>query len=103
MSAVLSSVRVRSRSSMSVSCSTNYPCSYTHKHKIVSKLWKYAKRSAEHKCKENADKECALAWDVVNDYETSLRKIEANLTKKDPLERFCDLEPDADECRSYDY
>jgi hypothetical protein len=91
---------VRSRSKMSVSCVSNY--SHPQKHKIISKLWKFAKRNAEHKCKENIDKECALAWDTVNDYETSLRKLEATFIKKDPLDRFCDLEPDADECRTYD-
>lgn len=88
---------VRSRSKMSVDC-----YSHPQKHKMVTKLWKLAKRSAEQKCKDNVDKECALAWDIVNDYETSLRKLEASIVKKDPLERFCDVEPDADECRTHD-
>jgi len=43
-----------------------------------------------------------LAWDIVNDYETSLRKIESIEFKKDPLDNYCELEPDADECRTHD-
>lgn len=72
------------------------------KHKIITKLWKFAKRNAEQKCKDNIDKECAIAWDTVHDYETTLRRIQLGETKKDPLEFLCDIEPDIDECRSYD-
>lgn len=76
--------------------------SHPQKHKLVTKLWKLAKRNAENHCKENIDKECALAWDVVNDYETSLRKLESKEFKKDPLDNYCEIEPDADECRTHD-
>ena len=43
--------------------------------------------------------ECALAWEVVDDLEEALERLEP---PKDALEEFCDIRPDADECRIYD-
>ena len=42
--------------------------------------------------------ECATAWDAV---ESATKEKEQNKGKGDPLEEFCEDNPEADECRVY--
>lgn len=97
-------MRFASSSSMPSSSKLNAMHYYANpqKHRIVTKLWKLAKRNAEQKCTDRMDKECAIAWDTVHDYETALRRLEKSEKKRDALAQYCDIEPSADECREYD-
>lgn len=47
-------------------------------------------------------KEAALAWDVVEELEAEASHIKANKGSNDPLEKFCEESPEADECRVYE-
>ncbi|KAJ8535734.1 hypothetical protein K7X08_023454 [Anisodus acutangulus] len=61
-------------------------------------------KEAEETCAENpVSGECAAAWDVVE--ETSAAASHARDKKKensDPLENYCNDNPETDECRTYD-
>jgi hypothetical protein len=75
----------------------------TEKHRVVKKLWADASKYADDLCDAGLNKECAIAWDIVHDYEKVMRSIkQIEQTHEDPLEDFCSLEPGADECRTYD-
>eukprot|EP00195_Chlamydomonas_chlamydogama_P013774 CAMPEP_0202899068 /NCGR_PEP_ID=MMETSP1392-20130828/7408_1 /ASSEMBLY_ACC=CAM_ASM_000868 /TAXON_ID=225041 /ORGANISM="Chlamydomonas chlamydogama, Strain SAG 11-48b" /LENGTH=106 /DNA_ID=CAMNT_0049585161 /DNA_START=47 /DNA_END=367 /DNA_ORIENTATION=+ len=60
-------------------------------------------KDAEEACKDGSAGECAAAWDVVEEVSAakSHKKV-ADQAKADPLEQFCEGNPDADECRVYD-
>lgn len=47
-------------------------------------------------------KEAATAWDVVEELEAEASHLKANKGPNDPLEKFCEDAPEADECRVYD-
>lgn len=53
-------------------------------------------------CEEATDElECIVAWDSVDDVMRGVyQRIEK--TGGDPLDKYCDILPDADECREYD-
>lgn len=58
---------------------------------------------AEEICKEQKDsKECAVAWEVVEELSADASHKKDAGTKKDPLEEYCEDRPDADECRVYE-
>ncbi|CAI7792066.1 unnamed protein product [Closterium sp. NIES-53] len=44
--------------------------------------------------------ECAVAWDEVEEISAAISHKEAQKSS-DPLEQYCDENPDADECRIY--
>ncbi|NJL81834.1 MAG: hypothetical protein HC890_00440 [Chloroflexaceae bacterium] len=46
--------------------------------------------------------ECAAAWDVVEELQAEAAHQRAAYPEKNSLERYCDENPDADECRLYD-
>lgn len=46
--------------------------------------------------------ECAAAWDVVEELQAEASHQRENQPKKNSLEVYCDLNPDAAECRVYD-
>ena len=46
--------------------------------------------------------ECAAAWDAVEELQAAASHQRQNRPKKTSLERYCDENPDADECRLYD-
>ena len=52
---------------------------------------------------EGASKECAAAWDQVEELSSTVAD-QRNAAKgaKDPLEQYCKDEPQADECRVYE-
>jgi len=47
-------------------------------------------------------KEAALAWDVVEELEAEASHLKANKGSDDPLEKYCEDSPEADECRVYE-
>lgn len=47
-------------------------------------------------------KEAALAWDIVEELEAEASHLKANKGTEDPLEKFCEESPEADECRVYE-
>ena len=46
--------------------------------------------------------ECAAAWDAVEELQAAASHQRQKGPKKTSLERYCDENPDADECRLYD-
>jgi len=60
-------------------------------------------KEAEEKCASGSTGECAAAWDNVEEISATIaHKKVAEAESNDPLEKFCDDNPDADECRVYD-
>ena len=57
-------------------------------------------KEAQEVCEGDSAGECAAAWDVVE--EVSAAAADKKVAKKDPLDEFCDGNPDADECRVYE-
>lgn len=47
-------------------------------------------------------KEAAMAWDVVEELEAEASHLKAQQTPQDPLDKYCEDSPEADECRVYD-
>lgn len=46
--------------------------------------------------------DCAVAWDSVEELQAEAAHQKQKGKKKTSLERYCDENPDADECRLYD-
>ena len=46
--------------------------------------------------------ECAAAWDAVEELQAEASHQRETKPKKNSLEEYCDLNPDAAECRVYD-
>lgn len=47
-------------------------------------------------------KEAAMAWDVVEELEAEASHLKANKGSEDPLDKYCEDSPEADECRLYE-
>lgn len=47
-------------------------------------------------------KEAAMAWDVVEELEAKASHLKADKPSSDPLDKFCEDAPEADECRVYE-
>lgn len=45
---------------------------------------------------------CAAAWDAVEELQAEASHQKADQPKKNSLEQYCDLNPDAPECKIYD-
>lgn len=62
-------------------------------------------KEAKEVCSEDArSDECKVAWDEVE--EVSQAKVHLRIKlqlNQDPLEPYCQNNPDADECRTYDH
>ncbi|EIE19790.1 CP12-domain-containing protein [Coccomyxa subellipsoidea C-169] len=56
---------------------------------------------ARKQCDEATAGECAAAWDTVEELSAAISHKKAQ-AKADPLEEFCDDNPEADECRVYE-
>eukprot|EP00775_Hariotina_reticulata_P013091 gene13091-13218_t len=73
--------------------------------KEVEQKVEAAIQEAEETCKENDAKHCAAAWDNVEELAAEVShkkaKLKDNPSATDPLEQFCDENPEADECRVY--
>lgn len=46
--------------------------------------------------------ECAAAWDAVEELQAEAAHQKQNTPEKTYFEKYCDDNPDADECRIYD-
>jgi len=73
----------------------------------VQKKLEEALKTAEENCggDKPASPECAVAWDEVEELAAaaSHKKVQETVDKtNDPLEQFCEGNPDADECRVYE-
>ena len=70
---------------------------------IQTKIAEEMKKAEEVTAKfGKTSKEAALAWDVVEELEARASDIKANAPSNDPLEKYCEETPEADECRTYD-
>ncbi|KAJ0976407.1 hypothetical protein J5N97_018372 [Dioscorea zingiberensis] len=70
---------------------------------IISEKGKESIKAAEETCKEDAASgECAAAWDEVEELSAAASHARDRLKSHDPLEAFCQDNPETDECRSYD-
>ncbi|KAL2613342.1 hypothetical protein R1flu_025034 [Riccia fluitans] len=69
----------------------------------ISDLIGKAVTEAEDVCKGDATVECVVAWEEVEELSAALahKKVQIE-AQKDPLEKFCDKNPEADECRTYE-
>jgi CP12 domain len=52
--------------------------------------------------KGDGSTECAAAWDVVEELQAEAAHQRQKETPKNSLEQYCDMNPEADECRVYD-
>lgn len=72
----------------------------------VDKRVAEAIKEAEAMCKDGDAAHCAAAWDNVEELSAAAahKKVafQNDPVSSDPLEQFCDDNPDADECRVYD-
>lgn len=46
--------------------------------------------------------DCAAAWDVVEELQAEASHQQQKVKPKNSLEKYCDDNPEADECRLYD-
>lgn len=61
------------------------------------------REAAREACSTNASAaECAAAWDAVEELQAEAAHQREKAPEKSALERFCDENPDADECRLYE-
>lgn len=59
---------------------------------------------AREACQTSGDSSsaCAVAWDIVEELQAELSHRRNRTQPRNSLERFCDENPDAAECRVYD-
>ncbi|CAL5224333.1 g7004 [Coccomyxa viridis] len=55
---------------------------------------------AKKQCDEASANECASAWDTVEELSAAIAHKKAQAS--DPLDKYCDDNPEADECRVYE-
>jgi hypothetical protein len=60
-----------------------------------------AVKEAEEACSGGDQGECAAAWDTVEELSAAASHAK-DAAKEDPLEKFCEEDPSADECRVYE-
>jgi hypothetical protein len=74
--------------------------------KEVAQKVEAAIKEAEETCKDSDTQHCAAAWDNVEELAAEVShkkaKVKDNPSATDPLEQFCDENPEADECRVYE-
>ncbi len=46
--------------------------------------------------------DCAVAWDIVEELQAERSHRQTSVHTKNSFERYCDENPEADECRIYD-
>ncbi|KAL4548005.1 hypothetical protein Ndes2526B_g07217 [Nannochloris sp. 'desiccata'] len=61
-----------------------------------------AVKEAQEACAGGDKGECATAWDTVEELSAAASHAKEQAKKLDPLEQFCEGNPDADECRVYE-
>lgn len=61
-------------------------------------------KEAEEVCHgDEVSDECKVAWDEVEEISQAKADFRRRLEKQDPLEYFCQDNPETDECRIYDH
>jgi hypothetical protein len=72
----------------------------------IDKKVEEAIKTANETCADNDAAHCAAAWDNVEELSAAAAHKKVAFANdpvsNDPLEQFCDDNPDADECRVYD-
>jgi CP12 domain len=58
--------------------------------------------NAKETCESGSTGECAAAWDEVEELSADVAHKKLNKGSSDPLEQYCDENPEADECRVYE-
>ncbi|DBA87928.1 TPA: CP12 domain [Trebouxia sp. C0004] len=58
--------------------------------------------SAKETCESGSAGACATAWDEVEELSASAADKKQAKSTSDPLEQYCDDNPEADECRVYE-
>jgi hypothetical protein len=58
--------------------------------------------NAKETCESGTTGECAAAWDEVEELSATAADKKLQKGSSDPLEEFCEDNPDADECRVYE-
>ena len=58
--------------------------------------------NAREVCSTDNPSECAAAWDAVEELQAEAAHQKAAAPKKNSLEKYCDDNPEAAECRLYD-
>lgn len=66
----------------------------------ISKELEQARAACDTSGKDS--KECAAAWDAVEELQAEASHQRSKQPAKTSLEQYCDANPDADECRVYD-
>ncbi|KAM0951189.1 putative calvin cycle protein CP12 [Dioscorea sansibarensis] len=70
---------------------------------IISEKVKASIEAAKETCKGNAESgECAAAWDEVEELSAAASHARDRLKTSDPLETFCNDNPETEECRTYE-
>merc|ERR1711977_650209 len=59
-------------------------------------------KEAKDTCEEGTTADCAVAWDEVEELSAEIKHKKDKAKKADPLEEFCEDNPEADECRVYE-
>lgn len=60
-------------------------------------------KEAEEACADTGKTgECAAAWDTVEEISAAISHKKAAIVSQDPLDKYCDDNPEADECRVYE-
>ena len=58
--------------------------------------------NAREVCSTDNPQECAAAWDAVEELQAEASHQKEATSKKNSLEKYCDDNPEAAECRIYD-
>ncbi|KAF5827003.1 small protein associating with GAPDH and PRK [Dunaliella salina] len=61
-----------------------------------------ALKEAEAACKDGNSAECTTAWDNVEEVSAAVNDKKREAKSTDPMDKFCEDNEDADECRVYD-
>ena len=51
---------------------------------------------------DGTSSDCAVAWDIVEELQAERSHRQTSAPQKNSFERYCDENPEADECRLYD-
>ncbi|MEL7051684.1 MAG: Calvin cycle protein CP12 [Cyanobacteria bacterium J06634_6] len=58
--------------------------------------------AAREACSTDDPESCASAWDAVEELQAEASHQRAKEAEKSPFDKYCDDNPEADECRVYD-
>ena len=69
---------------------------------IQEKIEKELQEAREVCSVDSTSAECAAAWDAVEELQAEASHQKQNNPEKSSLEQYCDINPDAPECRVYE-